>query len=313
LHSDSPASPTTIRQTYTGRFAPSPTGPLHLGSLFTALASFLDARANRGKWLLRIDDLDTPRNQPGAAADILRCLETFGLHWDDAVYYQSRHLPDYQGYLDELASRQLVYRCACSRKMLAEFSRVSGSAAAVYPGVCRDSVVTADQSHALRVKTDDGEIALTDVLQGGVIARLAKEQGDFILRRRDGIIAYQFAVVIDDHLQNISHIVRGRDLLVETPKQVYLQKLLGFQIPSYAHVPVIVGRDGNKLSKQTLASAVDAKNPAHTLFQLLVLLKQNPPVTLQKTSIEELLQWGIAHWRPGLLRQCENIPQQSEE
>jgi len=274
-----------------GRFAPSPTGPLHLGSLYTALASFLHARSQYGKWLLRIDDLDTPRNVQGAADNILSTLEAFGLHWDDSVVYQSHCLDRYQVYLDELAQNQLVYPCSCSRKTLASIQTTD-----VYSGLCRNKVNPPDSPYALRVKTDARVIGFDDGLQGFIARNIAEHYGDFILKRKDGIIAYQFAVVIDDYLQQVNQVVRGFDLLMETPKQMYLQQLLGLPCPDYMHVPIIVDQQGYKLSKQTRALAVDLTTPNQVIFELLGLLQQNPPVELQRGSINELLSWAITHW-----------------
>ncbi|WP_321163114.1 tRNA glutamyl-Q(34) synthetase GluQRS [Methyloglobulus morosus] len=292
-----------------GRFAPSPTGPLHLGSLFTALASFTHARHNRGQWLLRIDDLDTPRNKAGSADVILTTLETFGLHWDGEVYCQSQHLDDYQVFLSELEQGQHTYRCTCSRKLLADrfLDNPSSNNLHIYPGTCRGKSNPCGIPHAIRVKTDDKIIAFHDGLQGRINHNLAEQSGDFILKRRDGIIAYQFAVVVDDYLQGVNHVVRGCDLLEETPKQIYLQQQLGFPSPAYMHVPVIVDRHGYKLSKQTLATAVDTKAPNLTLFGLLRLLKQNPPDELNDAPVPELLDWAILHWCTDELALCSAV------
>jgi len=294
---------------YTGRFAPSPTGPLHLGSLFTALASFLHARSQLGVWLLRIDDLDTPRNKEGSVTAILECLEAFGLHWDGSVYYQSQHLADYDYFLEKLAQNQFTYRCICSRKTLAElFSDDSqNNKHNIYPGICRNKSIPANTPPAIRLKTEPCTLSFHDELQGLISHNLAKQHGDFILKRKDGITAYQFAVVVDDALQNINHVVRGCDLLEETSKQIYLQQLLGFSTPAYMHVPIIVDQDGYKLSKQTLAMAVDTKTPNLTLFDLLVLLKQNPPDELNGVSVSELLDWAIIHWCTIELALCSAI------
>lgn len=302
-------TPPDAESTYIGRFAPSPTGPLHLGSLFTALASFLDARSHKGLWLLRIDDLDTPRNKDGSVSAILNTLEAFGLNWDDSVYYQSQHLDDYAYYLDKLEQNQLTYRCNCSRKSLAEMypNDSPNSKHSIYPGLCRNKTIPADTPHAIRIKAEGYTLSFNDELQGTISHNLAEQHGDFILKRKDGIIAYQFAVVVDDALQNINHIVRGCDLLEETPKQIYLQQLLNFPTPKYMHVPVIVDHHGYKLSKQTLATAVDTKMPNKTLFDLLVLLKQNPPDELEDASVAELLDWAIAYWQPEVLRLCPTI------
>jgi glutamyl-Q tRNA(Asp) synthetase len=285
-----------------GRFAPSPTGPLHLGSLYTALASFLQARSQHGKWLLRIDDLDTPRNVQGAADNILSTLDAFGLYWDDSVVYQSQCLDAYQTSLDELTNNQLIYPCTCSRKTLASIQTTD-----VYSGLCRNKVNPPDKPYALRVKTDSRVIGFDDGLQGFIAHNIAEQYGDFILKRKDGIIAYQFAVVIDDHLQQVNEVVRGFDLLMETPKQIYLQRLLGLPCPEYMHVPIIVDQQGYKLSKQTRAAAVDLTSPHRVIFDLLGLLKQSPPDELQHVSVNELISWAIAHWNAEPLKQRQQI------
>ncbi len=290
------------KQRYIGRFAPSPTGFLHLGSLYTALASFLDARAQQGLWLLRIDDLDTPRNVAGSADNILTTLATFGLHWDQSVVYQSQCLDTYHHHLAHLAQQQLIYPCTCSRKTLSALA-----ASAIYPQFCRHNNTAFANPHALRIKTDNRLITFNDQLQGDISHQLATQHGDFILKRKDHIIAYQFAVVIDDHYQQINHVVRGFDLLDATPKQIYLQQQLGFVTPTYMHLPLIVDEHGYKLSKQTQAAAVDITAPHKTLFKLLCLLQQNPPAELQHSTVTELLAWAIAHWQPQLLTNIQTL------
>lgn len=285
-------------QPYIGRFAPSPTGPLHLGSLYTALASFLQARSQQGLWRLRIDDLDTPRNRPGAVDSILTTLEAFGLHWDGAVAHQSQQLDYYQQALDQLAQKQRVYPCTCSRKDLA----------GPYPGTCRTKTCLPASPYALRIKTDAHTLCFEDALQGTVCQNLA-EHGDFILKRKDQIIAYQFAVVLDDELQQVNHVLRGYDLLECTPRQIFLQQQLGLSAPHYLHVPIIVDGQGYKLSKQTLATAVDVRHASAVLFGLLGLLRQNPPQALQGAPVAELLSWAVAHWNPRLLEPCAAICQ----
>ncbi|WP_349432754.1 tRNA glutamyl-Q(34) synthetase GluQRS [Methylomarinum sp. Ch1-1] len=289
---------------YIGRFAPSPTGPLHLGSLYTALASYLDARSHRGLWLLRIDDLDTPRNVPGAAEQIINELQIFGLHWDGPIDYQSEKLADYHHAIDRLLEEQRLYRCSCSRKSLAEATHNQHP---IYPGFCRVTPPDANQPAALRIKTDDLMLFFQDRLQGFIQQNLSRELGDFIVQRKDRIVAYQLAVVIDDHQQNITDVVRGYDLLDSTPRQIFIQRLLGYQRLSYMHVPIIVDEQGHKLSKQTHAQAVDTQRPAHTLFLLLKLLKQKPPASLGKANVTEILDWAIAHWQPENLKKVRAI------
>lgn len=283
---------------YRGRFAPSPTGSLHLGSLYTALASFLSARSQHGQWLIRIDDLDTLRNVPGATADILKTLEIFNLFWDEEVSYQSQTLALYQNFIEQLMETNQVYPCTCSRKTLAEFQ----SKTTIYPKFCRTKTFIPTEPYALRLKTESIDIAFEDFLQGRICHNIAQQSGDFIIQRKDKIIAYQFAVVIDDYQQQITEVVRGFDLLDSTPQQIYLYHLLKLQPPAYAHVPILTHQHGQKLSKQSYAQAVNVTNPVATLFYLLTLLKQQPPIALQKASVTELLCWAIAHWQPEKLR-----------
>jgi len=288
------------KQPYIGRFAPSPTGPLHLGSLYTALASFLQARSHQGKWLLRVDDLDTLRNIKGSADSILKTLDVFNLYWDDSVVYQSRHLDVYEEILDKLAKNGLIYPCTCSRKTLA----------GIYSGLCRNKQHLHNSQHSLRIKTDERIISFQDELQGLISHNLARQHGDFILKRKDRVFAYQFAVAVDDSLQQINHVVRGFDLLDSTPRQIYLQQMLGFATPGYMHVPVIINEQGYKLSKQTCATAVDIKTPQFVIFGLLELLQQNPPCELQNAPSTELLNWAIDHWNPSLLKDFRAVSQQ---
>ncbi len=283
-----------------GRFAPSPTGPLHLGSLYTAVGSFLQARSQQGLWRVRIDDLDTPRTVKGADSQILAALEAYGLHWDGAVMYQSHNRERYGEGLRRLEATGLLYPCVCSRKALSE---LTGD---IYPGTCRN-VTHLAPPYALRVKTDGRTITFTDGLQGPQHHQLAAQHGDFILKRRDGIIAYPFAAVIDDELQQVTQIVRGVDLLAVTPKQIYLQQLLGFSSPRYRHVPVIVDATGAKLSKQNKAPAVALSAPERTLFHLLKNLGQQPPTELHNAPVAEQLTWAVAHWRPAALKGIRSI------
>lgn len=270
---------------YTSRFAPSPTGHLHLGSIYTALASFLDARANQGIWQLRFDDLDTPRNVAGSTESILKTLEILGLHWDYDIDYQSKHLDEYHSLLTDLMAQEKIYRCECSRKNLSS----------VYSQSCRNKTIPAENPHALRLKTDARQICFEDILQGLICRNLA-EYGDFILKRKDNIIAYQFAVVLDDVRQNVNHIVRGMDLLHETPKQIYLQHILNLPTPTYLHVPILVDIHGKKLSKTTFAAKVDTSNPRRVLFELLELLQQKPPHELRTMPVSDILTWATQNW-----------------
>jgi glutamyl-Q tRNA(Asp) synthetase len=256
---------------YTGRFAPSPSGPLHAGSLVAALASYLDARAHQGRWLLRMEDIDEARTVPGAADAILHALSIFGMRHDGEVIVQSRRKAVYQAAFERLAGH--VYPCGCTRKEIAD-SRlgIAADGAAIYPGTCREGLATGKTPRALRLRVPghgEPEEAVTfeDRWLGPVTQHLASEVGDFVLKRADGYWAYQLAVVVDDAEQQVTHIVRGTDLLDSTGRQIYLQRLLGFSTPSYMHVPVVVNAAGEKLSKQTGAQALDLNNPLAELLR----------------------------------------------
>lgn len=248
---------------------------------------------------MRIDDLDSPRNVLGASDAILQCLNRFGLHWDGNVYYQSRHTEYYAEALEQLRQQRWLYACRCSRKDLV--------GAPVYPGHCRQAGYPLDAASAWRLRIADLSIDFQDAVQGWFDERPAQQHGDFIVRRRDGIVAYQFAVVVDDFRQQVNHVVRGVDLLDSTTKQRYIQTLLDYPEPGYMHLPVLVDSQGNKLSKQTLAAPVDDAHPSATLFLLLELLRQDPPSSLRKASITEQLDWAIAHWSPYALQNLRSI------
>lgn len=281
---------------YRGRFAPSPTGPLHFGSLVAAVGSFLEARSRGGEWLVRMEDLDLPRTAPGAADDILRTLDAFGLHWDGEVTVQSARNEAYRAALAELEKLGAVYPCACTRKEIAD-SAISGIDGPVYPGICRAGLPEGRGPRAMRVHTDATPVSFDDALQGRISQILETEVGDFVVRRADGLFAYQLAVVVDDAEQAITHVVRGADLLDSTPRQVYLQKLLSLPTPAYLHLPVAVNELGEKLSKQTLAPAVNRINPVAQLFEVLVFLNQAPPEELKDADLDIFWKWAIAHWR----------------
>lgn len=290
---------------YRGRFAPSPTGPLHFGSLVAATASFLDARANNGKWLVRMEDLDPLRELPGTADHILATLKAFGLEWDEPVLYQSQRSHAYEQALQMLDTR--TYRCTCSRKEIAD-SAVQGIEGAVYPGTCRDDQHDPHKPGAWRVRTDMQEIVFNDRLQGLQSQRLERDIGDFVLKRADGLYAYQLAVVVDDAYQNITHIVRGADLLASTPRQIYLQQLLKLPTPRYAHLPIVVNAQGEKLSKQTLATPLDAALAAPLICRALAFLGQHPPGNLKQASTDEVWEWAIAHWQLDSVPHAHHLP-----
>ena len=282
--------------TYIGRYAPSPTGPLHFGSLVAAVGSYLDARAQGGRWLLRMEDLDPPREIPGAADGILKSLEAFGFEWDGEVLYQSRRHAAYAEAAAQLLATGAAFPCACTRKEIAD-SGVHGLEGPIYPGTCRHGLPPGREARALRLTAPDQVIAFEDGLQGTVSQNLARDIGDFIIRRADGIHAYQLAVVVDDAFQGVNHVVRGADLLLSTPRQLWLQELLGLTRPSYLHLPVAVNPAGEKLSKQTHARPVSDTQPGHGLWAALVYLRQEPPEALRDASIDVLWTWAMAHWR----------------
>lgn len=280
---------------YRGRFAPSPTGPLHFGSLITALGSYLDAKAQGGEWFLRIDDLDPPRVAPGAIDAILRALDAYGLAWDGAVQYQRQRGEAYAAALAEMQHLGVVYACACSRREIAD-SSIGRPGALVYPGACRAGLAPGKIARALRVDTRGAHVVFEDRLQGTVRQDLEREAGDFIVQRADGLFAYQLAAVVDDAELGITDIVRGADLLDSTLRQVYLQRLLKLPVPRYLHLPVAVNALGEKLSKQTLAPPLDIAHPQPALVQALGFLNHLPPEALKGAKTQEILAWAAQNW-----------------
>ncbi|MFP5349318.1 MAG: tRNA glutamyl-Q(34) synthetase GluQRS [Gammaproteobacteria bacterium] len=286
------SSPTS---TYRGRFAPSPTGPLHFGSLVAALGSFLDARAHNGTWHVRIEDIDPPRAVLGAADNILHTLEQLALTWDGDVMYQSRRYAAYAEAVARLRVRGAIYPCACSRKEIAD-SALVGVEGPVYPGTCRNGIEPGRNARALRTRVDADVVRFTDLIRGDVSMNLAQEIGDFVVKRADGLYAYQLAVVVDDAAQGITHVVRGADLLGSTTRQIHLQRLLGLPTPIYAHLPVVLSPSGEKLSKQTGAAAINVKKGGTALYDALTFLGQAPPPDLAREKPEVVVDWGRAHW-----------------
>ncbi|MBA3695938.1 MAG: tRNA glutamyl-Q(34) synthetase GluQRS [Methylotenera sp.] len=285
---------------YIGRFAPSPTGPLHFGSLVAAVASYAEAKKNQGKWLVRMEDLDKPREVAGAADHILSTLSALGFEWDSKVLFQSQRTDYYQAAFELLLGKGLIYPCSCSRKEIADSANM-GIEGVIYPGTCLKHPLKSNGLIAWRVKTKDEALDFTDAIQTSncpqvIRQNLAKDIGDFILKRADGFFAYQLAVVVDDAAQGISHIVRGADLLSSTPRQIYLQKLLGFSQPYYTHVPIATNQVGEKLSKQTRAIAIDSLHAALLLSKALKFLGQAPPSELEKYSVQEVWDWALKHW-----------------
>ena len=280
---------------YIGRFAPSPTGLLHIGSLLTALASYADARAHGGRWLVRMEDLDPPREMAGAADDILRTLEAFGFEWDGGVAYQSRRYDLYHEALGRLKAKGLVYPCDCSRKDWQAVAR-AGADGFVYNGCCAglDPQRALHKTPAWRVRVPDEIIGFDDAVVGHYAQNLAHDIGDFVLLRADGFWAYQLAVVADDAAQGITHIVRGQDLLVSTPRQLWLQRALDTPEPHYAHLPLLVNGAGQKWSKQTLAPALDLGVREALLRQVMAYLKL--PAAPEVGRPQDLLAWAVRHW-----------------
>ncbi|HLD68687.1 MAG TPA: tRNA glutamyl-Q(34) synthetase GluQRS [Pseudomonas sp.] len=273
---------------YIGRFAPTPSGYLHFGSLVAALASYLDARAQGGRWLLRMEDLDPPREVAGAQAAILATLESYGFEWEGELVRQSTRHEAYGAVLDRLFQQGLAYACTCSRKQLEQHQ-------GVYPGFCRDAG-HAQQDAAIRLRVPELEYGFIDRVQGEFRQHLGREVGDFVIRRRDGLYAYQLAVVLDDAWQGITDVVRGADLLDSTPRQLYLQELLGLGQPRYLHVPLIIQPDGHKLGKSYRSPPLTAEQAAPLLVRALRALGQPAPTELAGAGPRQVLAWGIEHW-----------------
>lgn len=274
---------------YIGRFAPSPTGPLHFGSLLTAVASYCDAKANHGKWLVRIEDTDIPRIYPNSETHILSCIDAFQFEPDAEIIFQKDRLAIYEQVLDQLKQQHAIYACQCTRKMLGSNH--------IYAGTCRDlNLDFAEQ--AIRLKVDDLLICFEDRLQGRQCSNLKDDLGDFVLKRRDGIISYQLAVVVDDYLQGITHVVRGADLLDNTARQIWLGSILNYPSLSYMHLPLAMNDQGQKLSKQNLAQALDVSKASELLQQAILALGQ-PNVELNQPRI--MLQQAVQQWDVNLI------------
>jgi glutamyl-Q tRNA(Asp) synthetase len=281
---------------YVGRFAPSPTGPLHFGSLVAALGSCLEARVHGGRWLLRMEDVDEPRCSRQAANDILRTLDACGFEWDGAVMVQSERKARYREVLEGLKQAGMVYPCACTRKELAD-SALAPDGAAIYPGTCRDGLPPGKSPRAWRLRVDESVVCFDDAVQGRNCQNLAREVGDFVLLRADGYFAYQLAVVVDDADQGVTHVVRGADLLDSTPRQIFLQRCLDLPTPAYAHLPVAVNDHGEKLSKQTLAPAIDRRAPLPALAEAMRFLGYEVPPDMWRVTTADFWAWATSVWR----------------
>ena len=300
---------------YIGRFAPSPTGPLHFGSLLAAVASFLEARQHDGQWLLRVEDIDPPREEYGASDEIIAALAHFGFEWDGPVSYQSASRDAHEEAIQALVQSGKAYPCGCSRRDLASAAR--GPLGVIYPGTCRTGCEASET--ALRVLTTDAQPVFQDRLQGRQVQHLESDSGDFIVLRRDGLIAYQLAVVVDDYLQGITEVVRGIDLMDSTPRQIWLQQLLGYATPGYCHIPVAVNRQGQKLSKSHGARGIPFDRPQGRLVTALAMLGQKPPRGLDTATLPDVWAWACENWNidtlksetrigptPGTMAEAEN-------
>lgn len=279
---------TMTQSIYRGRFAPSPTGELHFGTLLAAVGSYLQAKSQHGEWLMRIEDVDTTRRVEGADTALLRALEGFGFEWDGEVVYQSQRTDLYEAALTRLSEQDLIYPCTCSRKQLAGES--------VYAGHCRHLRLPLKEEHALRLRVPNDVISFDDQVIGQYQQHLASDCGDFVIKRKDGLFAYQLAVVVDDAEQGITEVVRGVDLLDSTPRQIYLQQQLTYAQPDYLHLPLLLDEHSHKLGKSTGTAALDLSQPVQHLYSALEMLGQQPPAELARDELGELWQWAVEHW-----------------
>lgn len=286
---------------YIGRFAPTPSGFLHFGSLVAALASWLDARAVGGTWLLRMEDIDPPREAPGAQAAILRTLESYGLEWDGQVVYQSLRHDAYAEVVERLFRQGLAYACTCSRKQLEGYN-------GIYPGLCRNAG-HGQQDAAIRLRVPELIYRFEDRVQGAFEQHLGQEVGDFVIRRRDGLYAYQLAVVLDDAWQGVTDIVRGADLLDNTPRQLYLQELLGLSQPRYLHVPLITQPDGHKLGKSYRSAPLPTEHATPLILRSLRALGQNTDSAMEQGTPAEVLAHAAQHWNPSAIARRHSVPE----
>lgn len=291
----------TPQSSYIGRFAPTPSGHLHFGSLVAALASYLDARSVGGLWLMRMEDLDPPREEPGAQAAILKALESYGFEWDGEMVRQSDRHEAYAEVLNRLFNHGLAYACTCSRKQLEPYH-------GIYPGLCRNAGHDVEDA-AIRIRVPELDYHFIDRVQGEFHQHLGRDVGDFVIRRRDGLYAYQLAVVLDDAWQGITDIVRGADLLDSTPRQLYLQELLGLRQPRYLHIPLITQPDGNKLGKSYRSPPLTEDQATPLLLRALRALGQMPGAELAYATPREVLAWGISHWDASLIPRTLSLPE----
>ena len=282
-----------------GRFAPTPSGDLHLGSLYTAAASYLDARAHGGRWLLRIEDVDVPRAVPGSAEGIIRTLQRFGFEWDGEIMRQNDRIEDYRAALQGLRDRGLTFECTCSRSQLEDERS--------YPGTCRALGRPASAHTATRLRVEPEFISFADEIQGTFRQNVAAAVGDLIIKRRDQVFPYLLAVVVDDAAQGVNHVVRGADLLDNTPRQIYLQRCLGLDTPRYAHVPVLTEADDTKLAKSRRSVCAGIGAPLTQLMSVFSLLGMAPPAQLRRAQLPDLWRWGIANWKKNTVPNRLNV------
>jgi glutamyl-Q tRNA(Asp) synthetase len=285
---------------YRGRFAPTPSGPLHFGSLVAATGSYLEAKAKGGEWHVRIDDLDPPRVAPGAVDAILHCLETLGFEWDGAVTFQSPRRDAYHAALHRLTAHGLVYPCSCSRKDLAEAGAI-GSEGSAYPGNCRAAMSPGRSARALRLRTTGAQITFEDGFLGWQERDIEHEAGDFVLYRADGVFSFHLAAAVDDAEQGMTDVVRGADLLESSARQIFVLKCLGLPVPRYAHLPVAVDAHGDKLSKQTHAVPLDLAHPVAEILRALRFLDQPSPEASALANVHTVWKWAVQNWRPQLV------------
>lgn len=280
----------------TGRFAPSPTGPLHFGSLVAAVGSYCLARKQGGTWLLRMEDLDPPRVVPGSADEILSSLERLGLHWDGEIVWQSQRADVYAAAVDKLREQGLVFDCACTRREISLSAPHPGEEGPIYPGTCRDGL-RGRKPRALRIRVPEDQVCFSDGVFGGQQQVLSEAVGDFVLRRADGLFAYQLAVVVDDAETGVNQVVRGADLLSSTPRQIYLHSCLGNPVPKYIHLPLLVDNSGEKISKRNGAvAAINHQNGGLIMSKTLKLLGQAVPTELSGAPAAEILAWAVPNF-----------------
>lgn len=291
-----------------GRFAPTPSGPLHLGSLLAAAGSYLDVRTRGGDWLLRIEDLDHPRNVPGMSDRILRTLDGFGFEWTGNAVFQKDRIEAYAHALGQLEAGGHVYSCRCTRAQLASASTEPGLEP-FHACACRNTTDRRSVPHAIRFRIEphQARVRFSDAWQGPIEQDCRSEAGDFVIRRRDGVFAYHLAVVVDDELQGINRIVRGADLLGSTPGQILLQRALGYRTPAYAHLPLLVEPDGRKLAKSRHALPLDLARASGLLCEVLTWLRQDPPAGLARAPLQEVWAWAFAHWQPSRFAGCREL------